>query len=152
MDTVYFEPAMLTALHRSTEVPKFEAPPTLSFRLLGEPTIEDRRLSLAAALDNVASTGTDIVVFPIGGVEPFYLELVADGNVTRVQPTGPVRPAAPPPPMALTVPPRSTLRFLAVQSLVDYRYEGSPTVRLRWSFQYWLNPLSGEVSVVLPSR
>ena len=151
MEVLTFEPNLLKTIAATSQISPYYPPPTLSFTPIGRPQIKDSILSLEGTLINRSQQPEQIIVFPVGGVTPFYAEFSPRQEIIR-KPFSPPRPPSPPPPMMLAVPAMTRMTFRYEIDLNRYEMNNRSEVRLSWSFQFWRNDLRGEFEIKLPQR
>jgi hypothetical protein len=133
----------------------FKPPSELHFQVAERITYDEQYgyLRLEGRLTNPTARRVTIVVFPVGGYHPFWMDFSPASQVKRRPQEGPPRPESPPPPMRISVPAYTTVRFEATIDLSEYHYSGSPQVEVVWTFQYWNGPQSkGTLTVTLPPQ
>jgi hypothetical protein len=131
------------------EANKFKSPESLELDVADSIIIEDQRLLLNCKLTNPTAENISIVVFPVNNNNPFYMYFLPDQGVTLIPHEGPI-PQVPPPPAELIIPAMTQVEFSYVINLRHYNYNGSPTVKVEWSYNYWGSPIKGLLSVDLP--
>jgi hypothetical protein len=123
---------------------------------VGEPTLCLAPPGIVAQLlvENPSPKALELIVhpyggtFPHGGETPFTLAF-ASHDVTY---SGPLSPPEPPLPMAITLPPRTTVAFPASLDLSAWSWHGRPTVELEWGFERLEHPTRGRLRLTLPAR
>jgi len=135
------------------EANKFQRPQDLKFEVNDPVKKESSKLLLQGHLINLTQNDITIIVFPVGGVNPFYFTFLPDTKIVEKQFEGPPQPQqVPPPPRELIIPALTKMEFSSEINLENFNYEGAPTVKVEWTFHYWQDPLKGVISVVLPAR
>jgi hypothetical protein len=87
-----------------------------------------------------------------GGVIPLSLYF-AESSRKKLTYTGGTQLPAPPPPVIITIPARSSVTFKQSLSLRDYTYSGTPGVEVKWSFQFVSGrDHDGILSIILPAK
>lgn len=113
-------------------------------------TITPERISATLTIAHTGTQPLELIVlpcgghpFPYGGSSPFLLKMDYSDKVTSdtIRYTGVLYPPAPPPPATLEIPPRSRTHFAAELDLTSYTYQGTPEIRLAWSFCLYGSPL-----------
>jgi len=127
----------------------FHPSESLIFTVNDSVTIEREKLMLSGKLTNPTSESIGIIVW----LTPFYMNFKPGQNIIRKPHKGlPLPQQVPPPPAEFIVPAMTQVNFITEISLGHFVYSGTPTAEVEWTFHYWNNPITGILSVVLPSR
>jgi hypothetical protein len=107
-----------------------------------------------ASLSNPTSKPVRAVLWQVGSLNALYLHPIEDADIKR-KPRDPGRPPLPMqrplPPIRITVPPKTAIRFTALADLSDYDFKSGSPAKLEWSFHFWKAPEErGILPVTLP--
>lgn len=118
----------------------------VTFKVEGEPRIEDRLIQLDAVITN--SSPSKKTIYVVGDKDLFKLEIITTNQIGLREP----KPSKPPM-FALEIPAQTNVKVIGALPLDRYIYNGSPSATLSWSFQFWVPPIPrGTKTLTLPTQ
>jgi hypothetical protein len=118
-------------------------PPEVSFRIDGPPVRDAQQLTVRGLLDNAGRAAVAVTVFTHGhaadGNFGFFVAPAASCARRKMR-SGPLPPAAPPPPLVIELPARTAVRVWNVVVLDDFDWAPGTAITLEWTYWFWNEP------------
>jgi hypothetical protein len=119
----------------------------------------DGPIRIEAWLSNPTAHPVKAVLWQVGHDDPFHLGLIEDALLKRKPPDPDMPPQPPPvipvplPPIRITVPAKTAIRFVSEMYLAGYDFKSGGAAKAEWSFHYWKAPEErGTLAFTLPKR
>lgn len=140
--------------------PRWAVSKDLKFTPPGQAVLSDgpggKYFRVQALLSNPTARAIKVYGWQVNATNPLRLAPVEEANFKTKPPDPnlpPIPPPVPLPPMGITIPPKTTVRFSAGVRLDDYDFRGGAPAKLEWSFHYWQSTVAqGNLDVTLPKR
>lgn len=138
--------------------PRWEVSKDLKFTPPSRAVLKDgpggRYFQVQVLLSNPTARAIKVYGWQVNVSNPLRLAPVEDANLKR-KPPDPDMPLLPPPvplpPMGITIPPKTTVRFSDGVYLDEFDFKGGAPAKLEWSFHYWKSTVAeGSLEVTLP--
>lgn len=143
-----------------TNDPRWAVSKDLNFTPPGQAVLGDgpggAYFRVQVLLSNPTARAIKIYCWQVNASNPLFLAPVEEADLKRKppDPDSPMPPRqAPRPPMGITIPPKTTVRFSAQFHLGDFDFKSGAPAKLEWTFHFWKSTAAqGTVDVTLPKR